>query len=232
MRRNQHDEVVIKVREATGGAVEYVSGYETKSSIICVRCCKCGREFFRSFHTISINHTAVCPYCVEEERRKKKEIIEKKRQERKAKTAKRKAELERRRARKNIPHICPVCGAITTRQIYCSDKCLSKADHKSHEYKRRARIKGAKVDNNITVFGLFMRDNGICAICGERCDSSDFTMRGDVFIAGNRYPTIDHIIPLSKGGSHSWDNIQLAHKVCNTRKGNKIDVKGIRAEVL
>lgn len=33
------------------------------------------------------------------------------------------------------------------------------------------------------------------------------------------YPTIDHIIPLSKGGLHSWNNIQLAHLSCNSSKG-------------
>lgn len=32
----------------------------------------------------------------------------------------------------------------------------------------------------------------------------------------------DHITPLSKGGTHTTDNIQLAHPTCNMRKGSKI----------
>lgn len=39
---------------------------------------------------------------------------------------------------------------------------------------------------------------------------------------------MDHKKPISKGGSHTWDNIQLAHHVCNSRKGNNENFKGIR----
>ena len=42
------------------------------------------------------------------------------------------------------------------------------------------------------------------------------------FIAGNDYPSIDHIIPISKGGQHTWDNVQLAHMICNSIKNNKM----------
>jgi 5-methylcytosine-specific restriction endonuclease McrA len=31
-------------------------------------------------------------------------------------------------------------------------------------------------------------------------------------------PTVDHIIPLAKGGTHTWDNVQLAHWSCNSDK--------------
>lgn len=34
--------------------------------------------------------------------------------------------------------------------------------------------------------------------------------------------TIDHIVPKSLGGSNRIGNLQLAHKSCNSRKGNKI----------
>lgn len=27
-------------------------------------------------------------------------------------------------------------------------------------------------------------------------------------------------MPISKGGLHSWDNVRLAHRICNRRKGN------------
>lgn len=51
-----------------------------------------------------------------------------------------------------------------------------------------------------------LRDNdGLCGICGHR--------------VGRRW-TIDHIIPLSKGGSHTYDNCQPAHAECNRMKAD------------
>jgi 5-methylcytosine-specific restriction endonuclease McrA len=31
--------------------------------------------------------------------------------------------------------------------------------------------------------------------------------------------TIDHIIPISLGGRHCAENVQLAHRICNNKKG-------------
>jgi 5-methylcytosine-specific restriction endonuclease McrA len=33
---------------------------------------------------------------------------------------------------------------------------------------------------------------------------------------------MDHAFPLGKGGTHTWDNIQLSHLICNLRKGDRI----------
>lgn len=48
-----------------------------------------------------------------------------------------------------------------------------------------------------------------CHICGKRFTKSN-------------PPTVDHIIPLSKGGCHDISNISLAHGSCNSRKHAKI----------
>lgn len=35
--------------------------------------------------------------------------------------------------------------------------------------------------------------------------------------------TVDHVIPLSKGGSDELDNLRPAHWICNNRKSDKLD---------
>lgn len=39
---------------------------------------------------------------------------------------------------------------------------------------------------------------------------------------GPDYPTIDHIVPLSKGGPHLWSNVQVACAECNIAKGASV----------
>lgn len=55
---------------------------------------------------------------------------------------------------------------------------------------------------------LILQDNE-CYLCLEQ------------FSKGNP-PTVDHIMPLSRGGGWNLDNLALAHKQCNTIKGNRI----------
>ena len=57
-----------------------------------------------------------------------------------------------------------------------------------------------------TRFNLFLRDEWNCQYCGEE------------FVT--RELTFDHVIPRSKGGKTSWENIVAACRCCNTRKGN------------
>lgn len=52
---------------------------------------------------------------------------------------------------------------------------------------------------------VFERDKGVCGICQK---DVDVTSKWEV----------DHIIPISKGGAHSYENVQLAHRKCNRSK--------------
>ena len=74
------------------------------------------------------------------------------------------------------------------------------------EYKatRRARKLDAfveVVDRNT----VYIRDEGICGICQTAVEPANWHL--------------DHKQPLSKGGQHSYDNVQVSHPVCNERKG-------------
>lgn len=77
------------------------------------------------------------------------------------------------------------------------------------------------VDNDIDLLKLYKRDHGQCKICGLMVNFDDYKIKGVYKVCGNMYPSIDHIKPISKGGLHSWDNIQLAHRRCNSSKGNR-----------
>ncbi len=85
---------------------------------------------------------------------------------------------------------------------------------------RRAKLYGCKkFDSSITLDGLIKRDLGICQICGTRVNFKDIN-KGHI---GREYPTLDHIIPLIKGGTHTWDNVQLAHMACNAGKCDRLN---------
>ena len=72
----------------------------------------------------------------------------------------------------------------------------------------------ARYDSKVTLKRLLKKQNGICQLCGRPVDVSDRVgLR-----TGNNYPTVDHIVPISLGGSHTWDNVQLAHMICNSIK--------------
>jgi len=56
----------------------------------------------------------------------------------------------------------------------------------------------------------------ICGICGKPVD---FSLKYPHPMS----PTVDHIIPVSKGGHPSdLDNLQLAHRCCNRQKSDKL----------
>jgi 5-methylcytosine-specific restriction endonuclease McrA len=58
---------------------------------------------------------------------------------------------------------------------------------------------------------VFSRDKGICHICGCPVQEENWEM--------------DHVIPLSVGGNHTYENVAVSHRSCNRKKGNKINVK-------
>lgn len=90
----------------------------------------------------------------------------------------------------------------------------------SNRHKCRAIKYGCEYDSKITLKKLIKRDGLQCAICGGVCDWNDHSWSE---YSGPTYPSIDHIIPMAKGGGHTWDNVQVAHMICNSRKGDKVE---------
>jgi 5-methylcytosine-specific restriction endonuclease McrA len=61
-----------------------------------------------------------------------------------------------------------------------------------------------KRDIKISRARIYQRDKYVCVYCG-----------------GNKKLTIDHVIPKSRGGENSWENMVTCCFDCNSRKGNK-----------
>lgn len=99
-----------------------------------------------------------------------------------------------------------------------------RAQEKLYELRRQDRINShGEIDKDIELSRLYKRDNGICYLCGLPCNYEDYYISDNgAFIVGRDYPSIDHVIPLSKGGTHTWDNVKLAHFRCNTLKRDNL----------
>lgn len=122
---------------------------------------------------------------------------------------------------RSVSRICPECGkTFETRlsdKVYCSQTCRSARSWRNRNDQKRANTPG-EVDE-IGLHELYERDGGVCHICGGMTDWDDFSHTDDgYFLAGDNYPSRDHVIPLAKGGTHTWDNVKLAHFRCNTLK--------------
>lgn len=83
------------------------------------------------------------------------------------------------------------------------------------DIRKRCRHYGVNYEPGITLEKVYERDKGVCQICGKPTNWHD-NLWHDHF--GPLYPTIDHITALSNGGEHSWNNVQLAHAICNSYK--------------
>ena len=126
-------------------------------------------------------------------------------------------------------------GCVAQLNNYCSVECnnqskkiTKKRNAKIHRRKRNdkygriredkqwAKIYGNKYEPiNRTI--VYRKHNYICTSCGIKCIHPN----ADNYNQSNA-ATLDHIIPKSKGGSHTYDNVTLLCRSCNTIKGDKI----------
>jgi len=77
-----------------------------------------------------------------------------------------------------------------------------------HGTRRRAHKLGAATVEDVDRRLVLESHGAICGICGEAVDPLNFH--------------VDHIVPLSRGGDHSYVNTQPAHPFCNNSKRDKL----------
>lgn len=205
-----------KIKEKYGEGVSFVSVADRidGEAIVECQCNYCGTLFLISASTLRHNKriSYQCGVCAG--RKKKEEKVNK-------------AIEKQGKSHRLVPKIkgqqgfnlCK-CGLFLLPGQRVCDQCKqqkAKETDRKKETKRRMRCKGG--DWNISLKDLYERDQGICYLCGCRCDWRDGQWKDGAFIVGPTYPSIEHVIPLSKGGTHEWNNVKLACWICNTRKG-------------
>lgn len=119
----------------------------------------------------------------------------------------------------HVPRVtrpCEVCGVMVTgtkaRRI-----CLSchHARHRStRKHRDRAAFYGVAYEA-VNPIEVFTRDRWKCQLCGGMTSKR---LRGTI---EDRAPELDHVVPMSKGGPHTYENTQCSHRKCNIEKGNK-----------
>jgi ribosomal protein S8 len=129
-------------------------------------------------------------------------------------------------------------GKLFQLNRYCSVKCNNDSKKENYvnyrkEYKktetfkksqrerkrngtyRKRVIKSGNAYEYILRRVLFQRFNYICQGCNVKCVHPN-----DVNYNEDNCATIDHIKPISKGGSHTYDNTQLLCRKCNWNKND------------
>jgi len=78
----------------------------------------------------------------------------------------------------------------------------------AYEHLPRSRVRFSR-------FNVYARDDSTCQYCGRRLPRSDLNL--------------DHVVPRSRGGTTSWENVVCSCVACNLRKGGRTpDEAGMR----
>lgn len=72
---------------------------------------------------------------------------------------------------------------------------------------RRALERGASGGERVDLAVVALRDNWRCHLCGSEVSKTNWSL--------------DHLVPVSRGGLHTYANVALAHFKCNARRGAK-----------
>lgn len=123
---------------------------------------------------------------------------------------------------------CETCGRMFIRKRLLATKvncmaCVRKREREGNKEsrkeskKRREYLKRSNTKCRGKIFrtsDVFKRDSWTCQLCGMRVVKSKVSIPEQA--------TIDHIIPLSRGGPHSLENCQCACRACNVAKRDSL----------
>lgn len=104
--------------------------------------------------------------------------------------------------------------AANAEKVRASERAAYAANPEPHierQHRRRALIAGSAV-GPVDLNALW---TGECGLCGDPLDR-------EVRHPDPMSKSLDHIIPLSRGGGHVQGNLQWTHLVCNVSKGARL----------
>ena len=79
--------------------------------------------------------------------------------------------------------------------------------------RKQLAVKNGTYDIGITIHKLIERYGNVCYLCQKEVDFDKNSIHP-------LYPNIEHVIPISRGGTHSWDNVKVACRGCNVHKSS------------
>lgn len=115
------------------------------------------------------------------------------------------------RNRERISAVSRKRNAATREQVAARNKAYY-ALHRERLIQRSsettaARRKGMVIVERVSRANVLTAHSGLCGICHERVDPARWHL--------------DHIVPISRGGVHSYANVQPTHPFCNLSKNNR-----------
>jgi hypothetical protein len=107
---------------------------------------------------------------------------------------------------------CKECGEAFSLNMhlnreFCSGGCAQRYHKRNRRHRKRAHYV-----EPVSLLEIGDRDHWRCQLCGKAVARKQAAPRP-------RSPSLDHIVPIACGGTHEASNIQLAHFICNSRKG-------------
>lgn len=205
-----------------------------QAGIISFVCAQCGKQAHRPYRGSGVRPT-LCGNACKVQAYKQRHGIISQRELRRIAAGMRVFVTVQRSGRKPPLPMCKVCGKAFVRTIKgihaCSLECRavslelarvrSKASQTHREGKaasrkaRKLRQRGVAVET-VNPFKVLRRDGWRCQLCGI---ATPERLRGTY---DDRAPEVDHIVPISKGGEHSYRNTQCACRKCNLAKSGNI----------
>ena len=127
---------------------------------------------------------------------------------------------------------CVACGETITAagpQRFCPSCRDARRKKQRQEYRATRRARGRRRDRNhrdrarkygaiyepINAKDIFERDGWKCQLCGGKILKSKSAPHP-------KSASLDHIVPLASGGDHVTENVQAAHFLCNSIKGDRL----------
>lgn len=117
------------------------------------------------------------------------------------------------------PRPCGECGTMFSpaygdkRRVFCSSECAGSHNRRVSRKKRKAKLRSVEAES-VDPIVVFERDRWKCQECGIKTPRA---IRGSM---KPNAPELDHIMPISLGGAHSYMNTQCLCRKCNGMKSD------------